>query len=168
MLRETNAFSYVYHFYQTYIRYAFEVWNGCTHFELNSSGKINCMQLNCYRIVTGLPTFSSNITVLWNRMGTTFQFSLKTFNYIIHTKFRHNCILNIIHTKFRHNCIFNNNLFRRNIIGSLCYCDHVEDTNHFFFSCTWYNQRNHLLKLTLVVYCGVNNFYFCSYSNSFD
>ena len=42
--------------------------------------------------------------------------------------------INIIHTKLRHNCILNKDLFRRNIIGSpLCYCGQIEDSYHFFF-----------------------------------
>lgn len=46
---------------------------------------------------------------------------------------------NIIHTKLRHNCILNCDLFRYNIIDSpSCTCGKVEDTYHYFFSCTKY------------------------------
>lgn len=46
---------------------------------------------------------------------------------------------NIIHTKLRHNCILNCDLFRYNIIESpSCTCGKVEDTYHYFFSCTKY------------------------------
>ena len=57
--------------------------------------------------------------------------------------------INIIHTKLRHNCILNNDLFRRNIIGSpLCSCGQVENSYNFFFSCPLYNQTfNELLKI---------------------
>lgn len=46
---------------------------------------------------------------------------------------------NIIHTKLRHNCILNCDLFRYNIIESpSCTCEKVEDTYHYFFSCIKY------------------------------
>lgn len=46
---------------------------------------------------------------------------------------------NIIHTKLRHNCILNCDFFRYNIIESpSCTCGKVEDTYHYFFSCTKY------------------------------
>lgn len=55
---------------------------------------------------------------------------------------------NIIHTKLRHNCILNCDLFRYNIIDSpLCTCGKVEDTYHYFFSCTKYAcARNELFN----------------------
>ena len=61
--------------------------------------------------------------------------------------------INIIHTKLRHNCILNNDLFRRNIIGSpLCSCGQVENSYHFFFSCPLYKQaRNRLFNELLKI-----------------
>ena len=58
--------------------------------------------------------------------------------------------INIIHVNLRHNCILivNNDLlvFRKNFTDSpLCSCGQVEDSCHFFFLCTLYNQaRNRL------------------------
>ena len=41
---------------------------------------------------------------------------------------------NIIHTRLRHNCVLNIDLFRCNIIDSpLCSCGKPEDTYHYFF-----------------------------------
>ena len=61
--------------------------------------------------------------------------------------------INIIHTKLRHNCILNNDLYRRNIIESpLCSCGLVEDSYHFFFSCKLYNYaRINLLNELLQI-----------------
>ena len=42
--------------------------------------------------------------------------------------------LNILHTKLRHNCILNCELHRYNIIDSpYCTCGKIEDTYHYFF-----------------------------------
>ena len=41
---------------------------------------------------------------------------------------------NIIHTKLRHNCILNSDLYKRNILNSPQFsCGKQEDTYHFFF-----------------------------------
>ena len=54
--------------------------------------------------------------------------------------------LNIIHTRLRHNCILNKDLFRCNIIGSpLCTCGSVEDDYHYFFSCNKYRNARYEL-----------------------
>ena len=55
---------------------------------------------------------------------------------------------NIIHTKLRHNCALNSDLFRFNIINSpLCSCGKVEDTYHYFFTCTKYSAlRNDIFN----------------------
>lgn len=56
--------------------------------------------------------------------------------------------LNIIHTKLRHNCILNFDLFRKNIIESPnCQCGLPEDSYHLFFGCKNYtNARNELFS----------------------
>lgn len=55
---------------------------------------------------------------------------------------------NILHTKLRHNCLLNNDLCKRNIINSpLCSCGKYEDVYHYFFACTKYaNARNNLFN----------------------
>ena len=55
---------------------------------------------------------------------------------------------NIIHTRLRHNCVLNIDLFRCNIIDSpLCSCGKPEDTYHYFFNCNKYAiQRNELFN----------------------
>ena len=48
---------------------------------------------------------------------------------------------NILHTRLRHNCVLNADLHRCNIISSpLCSCGKVENTHHYFFSCPNYNE----------------------------
>ena len=55
---------------------------------------------------------------------------------------------NIIHTRLRHNCVLNIDLLRCNIIDSpLCSCGKAEDTYHYFFNCIKYAiQRNELFN----------------------
>ena len=61
--------------------------------------------------------------------------------------------LNIIHTKLRHNCILNYYLFRKNILvieSPKCACGLPEDSYHFFFVCTNYTlARNELFRCLL-------------------
>lgn len=53
----------------------------------------------------------------------------------IYFSFGKRCI-NIIHTKLRHNCVINYDLCKRNIINNpLCLCGQTEDVYQFFFSC---------------------------------
>lgn len=76
---------------------------------------------------------------------------------------------NIIHTKLRHNCILNYDLCKRNILNSpQCSCGKQEDTYHFFFVCKNYSiARNTLfdclfmlelvnIDLNLLLYGDVN------------
>jgi hypothetical protein len=54
--------------------------------------------------------------------------------------------LNIIHTRLRHNCILNKDLFRCNIINSpLCTCGKIEDDYHYFFTCPKYKDARNIL-----------------------
>lgn len=56
--------------------------------------------------------------------------------------------INIIHTRLRHNCILNSDLFRCNLIDSPnCSCGFVEDAYHLFFVCKKYAKaRNSLMN----------------------
>ena len=55
---------------------------------------------------------------------------------------------NIVHTKLRHKFALNSDLFRCKIIDSpLCSCGRLEDTYHYFFTCTKYTTaRNDLFN----------------------
>ena len=49
--------------------------------------------------------------------------------------------LNIIHTKLRHNCVLNCDLYRCNIIANpMCSCGSLEDAHHLFFVCKKYSS----------------------------
>lgn len=53
---------------------------------------------------------------------------------------------NIIHTRLRHNCVLNSDLFRCNIINSpLCSCGKLEDTYHYFFTCNKYKEARNVM-----------------------
>lgn len=53
---------------------------------------------------------------------------------------------NIIHTKLRHNCLLNYDLHRRNIIDSPnCICGKKEDVYHFLFVCKCFSNARHTL-----------------------
>ena len=115
------------------------------------------------------PTNAKQISHIKNRRLKKFIFAIFTFFCInsihFHDTFMSNIPkppnyfsagnrkINIIHTKLRHNCILNNDLFRRNVIGSLlCSCGQVENSYHFFFSCPLYKQaRNRLFNELLKI-----------------
>ena len=92
----------------------------------------------------------------WNSLSITTRnsISFSSFKNNIHKKpadppsyFSHgNRRLNIIHTKLRHNCILNYDLYRRNIIESPnCSCGTPEDPYHFFFVCNKYQYAREKL-----------------------
>lgn len=64
--------------------------------------------------------------------------------YFLHGK----RVANIIHTKLRHNCLLNYDLHRRNIVDSPnCICGKKEDVFHFLFVCKLFsNARNTLFN----------------------
>ena len=65
--------------------------------------------------------------------------------------------LNILHTKLRHNCILNCDLHRYNIIDSpLCTCGKIEDTYHYFFSCVKYARARDELFNNVFNICNLN------------
>ena len=60
--------------------------------------------------------------------------------------------LNILHTKLRHNCILNNDLYRCNIISNPnCSCGMKEDSHHFFFVCRKYFEPRRLMMNALLL-----------------
>jgi hypothetical protein len=68
---------------------------------------------------------------------------LKRFLKVVIHKHLNTKAVNIIHTKLRHNCLLNYDLHRRNIIDSHdCDCGMKEDTYHFFFVRKRYSLRN--------------------------
>ena len=58
---------------------------------------------------------------------------------------------NIIHTRLRHNCILNSDLFRCNLVDNPnCSCGLTEDAYHLFFVCKKYNTARHCLMNKLL------------------
>lgn len=96
--------------------------------------KWNSLKLEV-REATSLNIFKKNITESIPQPPTYFSFGKRT--------------INILHTKLRHNCILNYDLYRRNIIEPPnCICGQREDVYHFCFVCKNYvNARNNLFEL---------------------
>ena len=64
---------------------------------------------------------------------------------------------NIIHTRLRHNCILNSDLFCCNLIDSPnCSCGQIEDSYHLFFVCRKYATARYSLMNKLLSF---NNLY---------